>query len=219
MNGCAVPSSDTIETPIGNLKVDIAITQHLLQQKHFTLLETRLDEEEHSLEMQYPFLSFILERQKLREKVSIVPIVVGSYHHSYEKSIVETLAPYWKDSRTAFVFSSDFCHYGTRFDFAPFLSYIKEGRDVSMAIEEMDKTGMALIEQQDRSGFGAYLSKTSNTICGRYPLCLLLSLIPLFPASSNTQVRWVKYAQSSRIQSARDSSVSYAAGVVYQTKL
>ncbi len=74
---------------------------------------------------------------------------------------------------------------------------------------------MKVIESQDRTGFLDYLSSTGNTICGRHPITLFLSLLETFTACGKaTQIKFVHYAQSSAALTSADSSVSYASAVV-----
>jgi MEMO1 family protein len=72
---------------------------------------------------------------------------------------------------------------------------------------------MRLIEQGDPAAFRAYLQRTQNTICGRYPCSLLLATIAASSLSTACGFRY--YDQSSKVVDARrDSSVSYASAVV-----
>lgn len=93
------------------------------------------------------------------------------------------------------------------------------------SIEALDRAGMSSIAfsspnrkpslaQQD---FCAYLKETKNTICGRHPIGVLLGAL----ASLETKVEWEKmklewleYQQSGEVEGIKDSSVSYASGVV-----
>lgn len=71
------------------------------------------DEEEHSLELQLPFLAKIFRG---KENFSVVPIMVGHLTESKQKyyaSIIEQVL----DSRTLLLISSDFCHWGDNFDY------------------------------------------------------------------------------------------------------
>ena len=81
---------------------------------------------------------------------------------------------------------------------------------------------MALIEQQDISGFEAYLKETRNTICGRHPICVFLRTLkvaqslPTGAAKCAFSIAFVRYAQSSACMTKADSSVSYASAVITQ---
>jgi MEMO1 family protein len=47
----------------------------------------------------------------------LVPIMVGSTHSATEAAFGKLLAPYIADPENAFVISSDFCHWGSRFGY------------------------------------------------------------------------------------------------------
>mmetsp|Transcript_31759 Transcript_31759/g.51249 ORF Transcript_31759/g.51249 Transcript_31759/m.51249 type:complete len:129 (+) Transcript_31759:684-1070(+) len=119
------------------------------------------------------------------------------------------LAKYLDDPANFFIISSDFCHWGSRFSYT---HYDPSHGPIHKSIEALDRQGMDLIVKQDAPGFTAYLRKYSNTICGRHPIGVLISA--LFHARTKFSVQFVDYAQSSPVVSKRDSSVSYAAGVV-----
>lgn len=57
-----------------------------------------------------------------------------------------------------------------------------------------------------------------NTICGRNPITVLLSLLQYEyagkPEADNVRFNFVRYEQSSQCTSGRDSSVSYVSGVL-----
>lgn len=72
--------------------------------------------------------------------------------------------------------SSDFCHWGENFDFQFKYPNFTEG-EIYKSIEQLDKTGMQLIENQSLADFQKYLSETKNTICGANPIQLLLAII------------------------------------------
>lgn len=109
------------------------------------------------------------------------------------------------------------------------------------SIEFMDHEGMDLLRRP--GGFGAvekweaYLARTKvgtsfytrllevrwlahqakNTICGRNPIQLLLQLLTLVSSKDGKEdyeFVFVRYEQSSKAETARDSSVSYVSGVL-----
>ena len=77
--------------------------------------------------------------------------------------------------------------------------------------------GMDTIESLDSSAFQSYLSKTSNTICGRRPILLLLATVEAHSARhphAKSSFSFLHYSQSSKCFKRTDSSVSYASGVL-----
>lgn len=99
------------------------------------------DEEEHSLEMQYPFL-----RQVVGSDVKIVPIMVGFIKGKMDAEFASCLQKYFDNDENLFVFSTDFCHWGKRFGYT---YYNKEDGAIHESISKLDHTGMDLIEQKD----------------------------------------------------------------------
>ncbi len=85
-----------------------------------------VDEAEHSAEMQLPFIHRLLQRQYPDRPESdyppLVPIMVGNTNPATESAFGKLLAPYIADPENAFVISSDFCHWGSRFGYTYYLS-------------------------------------------------------------------------------------------------
>lgn len=77
---------------------------------------------------------------------------------------------------------------------------------------------MEHIELQQPGAFATYLKQTSNTICGRHPIGVWLHAVK---HNNDTgveilDIKFVRYAQSSKARSVHDSSVSYASAVARQ---
>ncbi len=101
--GLAVPESDMFNTPLGNIPVDLDAIQILsaLPQVQVSELAHR---DEHSLEVQLPFLQAVLD------DFSLIPIVVGDAERHEVAEVLNTL---WGDEHTLIVISSDLSHYHT----------------------------------------------------------------------------------------------------------
>eukprot|EP01117_Protostelium_nocturnum_P006546 TRINITY_DN2359_c0_g1_i4.p1 TRINITY_DN2359_c0_g1~~TRINITY_DN2359_c0_g1_i4.p1 ORF type:complete len:128 (-),score=32.78 TRINITY_DN2359_c0_g1_i4:37-420(-) len=119
------------------------------------------------------------------------------------------LAPYLSDESNFFVISSDFCHWGKRFDY--YHCEKKDDEEIYQSIEKLDRRGMEAIETGNPSTFGAYLKETENTICGRHPIGIFMQMVKA--SKGNFKTQFVHYAQSNRCRTTKDSSVSYAVGV------
>jgi len=192
------------------------------------------DEDEHSIEMHLPYVRKMFEGKD----VTIVPIVVGSIRENVEASFGSILAPYLASEDTFFVISSDFCHWGTRFQYtfyypesAPselpgkILTRSNPPSDdypIYESITRLDHEAMDLLTMPPSTAtdahslFTKYLSRTKNTICGRHPIGVLLGALSALEKnkSINVELCWVRYEQSSHCHSIRDSSVSYASAYV-----
>uniref|UniRef100_A0A7S1EV07 Uncharacterized protein n=1 Tax=Timspurckia oligopyrenoides TaxID=708627 RepID=A0A7S1EV07_9RHOD len=211
--GCALSVAKQFQTPLGTLHNDTQFCTDLLtsHSDSFSVMNKRTDEAEHSIEMQMPYLAHIFGKtENTLDRVSFVCVMVGALSNSSEKRIGNIVAEWLNDSRNLLVISSDFCHWGNRFQFT---TKCINGEEIYENIERLDRQGMQLIEAKDASGFSSYLSQTKNTICGRHPIALLLYAINTL-GSSKFDVKFVQYRQSSKCRSQRDSSVSYASAII-----
>lgn len=178
----------------------------------FDYMDERTDVDEHSLEMHLPFIRHIMDHRPF----ALIPILVGDLQTAGHSDVKygEIFAKYYQDPHTIFIFSSDFCHWGKRFQFTR-RNETESIQQASQFIEELDKEGIEYICRRNHERFKDYLTCKGNTICGQNPILILLQLlkhIETGTAHDNPQyAKLVHYAQSSKITSSSDSSVSYAA--------
>ena len=145
----------------------------------------------------------------LTTRQSLVPIIVGHTSLKTGEAYGKVFAPYFQAPGTLFIISSDFCHWGEHFDFQP----KQEGAPIWQTIEKLDKAGMELIEKNDIGGFDSYIKSTQNTICGEHPIRVLMNTVRQSKLGASTQ--FVKYAQSEKVVSEAESSVSYASAITF----
>ncbi len=101
VRGLAVPSVASFETPLGTVEIDreaIGRLAGLLQ----VVTSDRAHAQEHSLEVQLPFLQQVLGR------FALVPLAVGE---ATAAEVAEVLARLWGGEETLVVVSSDLSHY------------------------------------------------------------------------------------------------------------
>lgn len=223
LDGCAVSAARELVTPVGTLAVDDSLRLEILQlSKRFRLMTQKEDEDEHSGEMQYPYLAHVLSSPSgtHNQKVSVLPIMVGSLSTAQEEQFGHLLAPILARPNVLTVVSSDFCHWGSRFSYRPTppssSTTTTNTQPIHEFISQLDHDGMNLIELQQPGAFAAYIKNTRNTICGRHPISVWLHAITapnVVPTGNRMEVSFVKYAQSSAVVSMQDSSVSYAAAL------
>lgn len=212
-----VSGASSYATPVGDLPVDRATVDALAASGLFEPLDAATDEAEHSLELHAPWLAHAFAGRLGEGGVGLVPIMVGALDTPTEATVATALAPLLADPATLFVVSTDFCHWGTRFSY----THVPPGHaSIADGVEAMDRDGMAVIEAGGGSGpFRRYLSDTRNTICGRYPVSLLLATLAAVESGGGggaplrCVTRFVAYDQSTRAAGPTDSSVSYASAV------
>ncbi|EAA16410.1 Protein of unknown function [Plasmodium yoelii yoelii] len=179
--GCLLPQVDKYETPFGFLQINKdgnlpLATCHLpLATYHLPLTTINVyiymfisdimnndtqnlydyideidDEEEHSIEMQLPLIKYIIKEKDIK----IVPIYVGCIGNDVNKinEFSNPLKKYFQDKTNAFIFSSDFCHFGRRFSFTNILEKYND-KYIHKKIENMDKDGINVITKHNVQGY------------------------------------------------------------------
>jgi len=101
VRGLAVPQSRTFTTPLGSVPLDTAAIEQALRLPQVVRLEAAHDDE-HSLEVQLPFL------QQVLDDFSLVPFAVG---YATPDEVAEVLELLWGGPETLIVISSDLSHY------------------------------------------------------------------------------------------------------------
>lgn len=104
MGGASVFYGKSYKTPLGDIKIDLDIAGKLLE-KNFFQYESNAHENEHSLEVQLPFLQHILGNDFL-----IVPILIGTENIDKLDDIAKELSKYLTND-TLIVVSTDLSHY------------------------------------------------------------------------------------------------------------
>ncbi|MDP8215750.1 MAG: AmmeMemoRadiSam system protein B [Candidatus Kaelpia imicola] len=185
-----LPQSDYFKTPLGKIEIDKKIKEELLETEIFQATDEAFYNE-NSIELQIPFLQVILSDFK------IIPIVVGQLNIERVEKAAEILKNYVSGD-SIFIISSDFTHYGYRYDYVPFNDNIKEN------IRRLDYGAIEKIENLDHNGFLKYIQKTQATICGRIPIAILLSMLP-----KDTKARVIRYDTLGEMTGDFSTSISY----------
>lgn len=220
LDGCAVSGATQLETPLGNLKVDDDLRQEILELGSsrcvFEVMAQSVDEREHSGEMQYPYIAKALLQANKLDSVKVLSIMCGNISPSKEDDYGSLLAPIIGRSNVLCVVSTDFCHWGSRFQYQP-TANPTTSMEIHEYIRDMDHNGMKHIELEQPGAFAEYLKQTRNTICGRHAIGVWLNAVHTNnPARETLEISFVKYAQSSQVRSMRESSVSYASATARQ---
>lgn len=135
LSTAALPVVHAYETPLTNtpLPLDLDTIKELStlsataqgRTVKFTTMSRSVDEAEHSAEMQLPYIHRLLQKlypgQPESSYPPLVPIMIGATNPATESALGKMLAPYIADESNAFVISSDFCHWGSRFGYTYYL--------------------------------------------------------------------------------------------------
>jgi len=194
-NAVSIPDATVLETPLGRVNVDTECVA-ALRASRFVKCVPRAHASEHSDQIQLPLVQTIFG-----SRIKVVSIVVGQFDPPEARAFADTLRPLL-DSRTLVVASSDFTHYGPNYGYVPFV------RDVPKQIEALDRMVFSKIVARDAVGFDDVMEQTQDTVCGRYPISILLDLLP-----DGAKVTEIAYDTSGRIMNDWENSVSYFGAV------
>ena len=194
IHGVALPpkSIESFATPLGDLELDRETLEELKTYPLFTE-NAEVHKVEHSLELQLPFIKHCFPSAK------IVPVVIGQLEDEAEARLIGEILKGFLRKNDLIVVSSDFTHYGPRYDYEPFGEFKAE------KVAGLDGEAFQHLRELDLEGFISFQKRTRDTICGMYPCQVLLSMLPV-----ETNVTAVKYATSSDVSSdEKENSVSY----------
>jgi hypothetical protein len=103
--GAAIYNKGNFETPLGIVKVNRDLANKLMKENDVFMVNDPAHANEHSLEVQLPFLQYIMH-----EDLQIIPILLGTHTAEICYKIAEGLKPYFNENNL-FVISADFSHY------------------------------------------------------------------------------------------------------------
>ena len=99
--GLVAPTTNVFATPLGNIPLDVDSLNKLCTLPQVQQLDAA-HAQEHSLEVQLPFL------QEVLGEFYLVPLVVGD---SNPQEVAQVMEAFWNDPATLIVVSSDLSHY------------------------------------------------------------------------------------------------------------
>jgi len=164
-------TTETFEMPYGLIRVDQHFARELVQKGNIEVNDA-IHEDEHSIEVQLPFLQFIFKKQV--EKIKILPILIGA---DYSREQLKQLALDIKEvamdmsKNITLIISSDFTHFGRNYNYIPFGDHVKEN------IYKLDEAAINLIKEFKADDFLDFVEKEMMTICGASSIYLLLSYL------------------------------------------
>jgi AmmeMemoRadiSam system protein B/AmmeMemoRadiSam system protein A len=186
------------QTPLGLIPVDTALAKAIAGNCTKVKISDRghrqegLGRQEHSLEIQLPFLQIALGEFKL------VPIVMGEQSDSAVSELAEALARVTSGKKVLLVASSDLSHYH---------SYAEAKR--------LDAGIQMRIGDYDAQGLWADLNRQKVEACGGGPICAVMEACKKLSAD---QSKVLRYATSGDVPAGeKDRVVGYVAAAFYRS--
>ena len=160
-NGVSIYPDNYI-TPLGEVKTNKKIINTLLTQHSFITYNKEAHRQEHTLEVQLPFLQYLYGND-----LHIVPILLATSDIHTIQQIAKVLTPYFQNQENLFIISSDLSHYPSYKD-AKFI----DKRTLQSITQNSPKDFLDTIKQNNRLG----IKNLSTSACGWASITLLLEL-------------------------------------------
>jgi len=186
--GCSIYPSGGYETPFGVAQVDETLATALSKASGFKFVPNA-HREEHSVEMQVPFV------QKVLPEAKILPIVMGAPTEKTISSLADAFAKTLRGQKVLIVASTDLSHF-----------FPKEKAN------SVDADTLSLIKSMDTDSIIKKMGRRENIMCGGGPVA---SVLLYAKKLENPEVTILKYADSSQAGGNESQVVGYTAAAVY----
>jgi hypothetical protein len=186
----AVYASGRWKTPLGEIDIDAALAQELIESCSFLQADTQAHRLEHSLEVQVPFI------QHLNPQATLVPICLGHQQLNQLLSIAAAIADavHRSPEPVLLIASSDMTHF-----------------ESAKSALLKDRMALDCIEALNPEGLFRTVVEQRISMCGFIPTVVMLKAALLLGA---TQSEIVAYGNSGDVTNDYNDVVAYAAALV-----
>ena len=189
------------ETPLGQLEIDYELGRIVIAEDVIFNRELDAHQDEHSLEVQLPFIQALW-----KTKPKILPISISAdLDILAAKRMGQALYRATVNRDVIIIVSSDFTHYGISYGYFPFFGTPDE---VENQVHVLDHQAIKEINRVNPEAFIDFVKRTKATICGAMPIAILLNTLRAMKIEKGTLL---KYATSAEVTGDKENSVSYAA--------
>jgi len=188
--GASVYDRGGYETPLGVIPVEKELCRKLMQSGDLIRFVAQAHGQEHSLEVQLPFL------QETLGKFHLVPIVIGDQTYRTCELIGQAIAKAVQGKKVLLVASTDLSH------FHPYDRAVK-----------MDNIILENLRNFDPQKLGQDLDSGKGEACGGGPV---MAVMVAAKEGGANRARVLKYMNSGDVTGDRSSVVGYAAAVFYR---
>ncbi|ASJ06613.1 MEMO1 family protein [Thermococcus pacificus] len=195
-------------TPLGTIEVDSEMAKAIAKLSGIADLDELAHKYEHSIEVQVPFIQYIVE--KAGKDVKLVPIALGiqdeEVSRALGRAIFEASRELGRD--VVVIASTDFTHYGSVYGYVPFKARADE---LPHRIKEWDFQVIRRILDFDVDGMFNEIRKLDHTMCGPGGVGTAIVYSRLAGA---VEAELLHYTTSFEVSRSTDAVVGYASIVM-----
>jgi len=194
------------QMPLGDVEVDTDLAREIARNSGFLDINPDAHEEEHSIEVQLPFLQYVYGGS-----FKIVPITVGyaDYEMCADVGAAVSKAARNKQRDIVVVGSTDFIHYGPNYGYMPV--GMRPFEKALKWVNDADKSIIDTILALDAEKLVNLVQEKGYTMCGSLPVATMLVATKKLGAK---EVRLLKYGTSYDTGGGTDLIVGYASMVI-----
>jgi len=198
INGASTYNIGNYQTPLGEVKVNQAISSELIEKSDLISYYPNAHAKEHTLEVQLPFLQTIY-----KDELSIVPIIMATSDIDVINKISEVLKPYFNDDNL-FVISTDLSHYPSYED----ANIVDKKTLNSIASNDIEEFVNTIVKNEQ-----SQIPNHQTSACGWSSILVLMNLTK----NSNYKYEILEYTNSGDTKYGdKDRVVGYGAIRVYK---
>jgi AmmeMemoRadiSam system protein B len=182
----AVMNEGIWRTPLGDVEVDSAVANQIVQVSGIVDVDDSAHSMEHSIEVQLPFLQYLYD-----SKFKIVPICFLMQDLSSAREVGKAVGKVLAGKNAVVIASSDMTHY-----------------EPQERAERKDRTALEAVEAMDEAKFYSTVETQNITACGYGPIAALITASKALGAK---EAKLLCYKTSGDIVGDYSSVVGYAA--------
>jgi AmmeMemoRadiSam system protein B/AmmeMemoRadiSam system protein A len=186
--GCSIYLKGAYETPLGTVEVNEALASELSEATGFKYVP-QAHQQEHSLEVQIPFI------QKVLPSAKIVPVLMGIQSRKTITTLATALSEVLPGKKALVIASTDLSHFFPK-----------------QKANETDSNTASLIQSFETDSLIRKLGMGENIMCGGGPV---VSALLYAQSRGEPGVEILRYADSSDAGGSRSQVVGYLAAVLY----
>ncbi len=189
-DGVSIFNGEGYETPLGTVPIAIDEVENLMESSRLINFVPDAHLQEHSLEVQVPFLQTVIKDFKL------IPVLVGTQNFTQICEVAKIFSNNFKNKNVLYVISTDLSHFYS-----------------SDTAKKLDYVAIEYIKKIDLRGFYEAIVSGKTEACGAGPLMILLYLAQL---NKWNKCEILKYADSGDISGDKSNVVGYLSAVIYE---